>query len=56
MFGFLLLREQRRIELEAALARKTEILEADLKSIRNGKEPDLVLRPNDVITVPRKLF
>ena len=35
---------------------KTEILEADLKSIRNGKETDLVLRPNDVITVPRKLF
>jgi polysaccharide export outer membrane protein len=35
---------------------KTAILEADLKSIRNGKEPDLVLRPNDVITVPRKLF
>ena len=35
---------------------KTEILEADLKEIRNGKEPDLVLRPNDVITVSRKLF
>lgn len=35
---------------------KTEILEADLKSIRNGKEPDLVLQPNDVITVARKLF
>jgi polysaccharide biosynthesis/export protein len=35
---------------------KTEILEVDLKSIRNGKQPDLVLRPNDVITVPRKLF
>jgi polysaccharide export outer membrane protein len=35
---------------------KTEILEADLKAIRNGKEPDLVLRPNDVITVPRKVF
>jgi polysaccharide export outer membrane protein len=35
---------------------KTEILEADLKAIRNGKETDLLLRPNDVITVPRKLF
>jgi len=35
---------------------KTEILEVDLKAIRNGKETDLVLRPNDVITVPRKLF
>jgi polysaccharide export outer membrane protein len=35
---------------------KTEILEADLKAIRNGKSPDLVLRHNDVITVPRKLF
>jgi len=35
---------------------KTEILEVDLKAIRNGKVTDLVLRPNDVITVPRKLF
>ncbi len=35
---------------------KTEILEVDLKAIRNGKETDLLLRPNDVITVPRKLF
>jgi len=34
----------------------TTILEADLKDIRNGKQPDLVLRPNDVVTVPRKLF
>jgi polysaccharide export outer membrane protein len=32
---------------------KTEILEVDLKAIRNGKETDLVLRANDVITVPR---
>jgi hypothetical protein len=35
---------------------KTEILDADLKDIRNGKEPDLLLRPNDVITISRKLF
>lgn len=43
----------RRVDPETG---KTEILETDLKAIRNGKEPDLVLRPNDVITVPRKLF
>ena len=36
VFGFLLLREQRRIELEAALARKTEILEATLSTIPDG--------------------
>ena len=43
----------RRVDAETG---KTEILEADLKAIRNGKDPDLVLRSNDVITVPRKLF
>jgi polysaccharide biosynthesis/export protein len=43
----------RRIDPESG---ETKILDADLKSIRNGKDTDLVLRPNDVITVPRKLF
>jgi signal transduction histidine kinase/CheY-like chemotaxis protein/HPt (histidine-containing phosphotransfer) domain-containing protein len=36
IFGFLLLREQRRIELDAALGRKTEILEATLSTIPDG--------------------
>jgi polysaccharide export outer membrane protein len=39
-----------------AASGETKILDADLKSIRNGKDPDFVLLPNDVITVPRKLF
>jgi signal transduction histidine kinase/CheY-like chemotaxis protein/HPt (histidine-containing phosphotransfer) domain-containing protein len=36
IFGFLLLRELRRIELEAAVANKTEILEATLSTIPDG--------------------
>jgi signal transduction histidine kinase/CheY-like chemotaxis protein/HPt (histidine-containing phosphotransfer) domain-containing protein len=36
IFGFLLLRERRRIELEAAIAHKTEILEATLSTIPDG--------------------
>jgi signal transduction histidine kinase/CheY-like chemotaxis protein len=36
IFGFLLLRELRRIELDAAIARKTEILEATLTTIPDG--------------------
>jgi len=36
IFGFLLLRELRRIELEAALARKTDVLEATLSTIPDG--------------------
>jgi polysaccharide biosynthesis/export protein len=43
----------RRVDPETG---KIELLDADLKAIRNGKQPDLVLRPNDIITVPRKLF
>jgi polysaccharide export outer membrane protein len=35
---------------------KTQILEVDLKAVRNGKEPDLQLLPNDAVTVPRRLF
>jgi polysaccharide export outer membrane protein len=35
---------------------KTQILEVDLKAVRNGKEPDVQLLPNDAITVPRRLF
>jgi polysaccharide export outer membrane protein len=33
-----------------------EILEVDLKAVRAGKEPDLALLPNDVVSVPRRLF
>lgn len=36
LFGFLMLRELRRIELEAALGRKTDILEATLSTIPDG--------------------
>ena len=36
ILGLLMLREQRRIELEAVLARKTEILEATLSTIPDG--------------------
>lgn len=35
---------------------KTEILEVDLKAIRNGKKPDVLVRPNDVVSVPRRRF
>jgi polysaccharide export outer membrane protein len=35
---------------------KAEISEVDLKDIRKGKKPDVVLHPNDVITVPRRRF
>jgi polysaccharide export outer membrane protein len=34
----------------------TEILKVDLKSVRNGKEPDPRLEANDVVTVERGLF
>jgi polysaccharide export outer membrane protein len=35
---------------------KTQILEVDLKAIRNGKKPDLPLLSNDVISVSRRLL
>jgi polysaccharide export outer membrane protein len=35
---------------------QVKILEVDLKAIRKGKQPDLALRPNDVISVPRRIF
>jgi polysaccharide export outer membrane protein len=35
---------------------KTEVLEVDLKSVRKGKQKDLALLPNDVVTVPRRFF
>ena len=35
---------------------KTTIIEVDLKDVRKGKKPDLPLLPNDVVTVPRRIF
>ena len=35
---------------------KTTILEVDLKDVRKGQKPDLPLLPNDVVTVPRRIF
>jgi polysaccharide export outer membrane protein len=35
---------------------KTTIIEVDLKDVRKGKKPDPPLLPNDVVTVPRRIF
>jgi polysaccharide export outer membrane protein len=35
---------------------KSETKEHNLKAIRKGKKPDPKLQPNDIITVPRRLF
>jgi polysaccharide export outer membrane protein len=35
---------------------KTKIFEVNLKAVRSGKAADLVLLPNDVVSVPRKFF
>jgi polysaccharide biosynthesis/export protein len=35
---------------------RTEKLEVDLKAVREGKVQDVLLRPNDTITVPRRMF
>lgn len=35
---------------------KTSLMEVDLKRVRNGKQPDLRLQPNDVLSVPRRIF
>ena len=35
---------------------KVELLEFDLKDIRNGKKPDVALQPDDVIMVARRRF
>jgi polysaccharide biosynthesis/export protein len=34
----------------------TEIVKVDLKKVRDGKSPDLTLLPNDVVSIPRRLF
>jgi len=35
---------------------RTTIIQVDLKDVRKGKKPDLPLLPNDVVTVPRRIF
>jgi len=35
---------------------QVEILEVDIGEVRKGKQEDMVLRPQDVVTVPRKRF
>jgi polysaccharide export outer membrane protein len=35
---------------------KTQIIQVDLKAVRKGKQPDLPLLPNDVVSVARRLF
>jgi polysaccharide export outer membrane protein len=35
---------------------ETQILEVNLKDVRDGKEPDLELLPNDVVSASRKVF
>lgn len=37
-------------------SRKVTIVEVDLKDVRNGKKPDVPLQPNDVVSVPRRVF
>jgi polysaccharide export outer membrane protein len=43
----------RRVDPETG---QTRILDVDLKAVRKGKEPDLALLSNDVVSVPRRLF
>ena len=35
---------------------KPQVLEADLKAIRDGRAEDVVLQPDDIVTVPRRFF
>jgi hypothetical protein len=35
---------------------KVAVIEVNLKDVRNGKKPDVPLLPNDVISVPRRVF
>jgi polysaccharide export outer membrane protein len=32
------------------------VIKVDLDGVRDGKKPDLVLLPNDVVNVPRRFF
>ncbi len=42
------------VRLSAAGER--QVLDADLKAIRDGRAEDLVLHPDDIVTVPRRFF
>jgi polysaccharide biosynthesis/export protein len=42
--------------LDPAKSPTPEILKVDLKDVRKGKDPDVVLQANDVVTVGRRLF
>ena len=35
---------------------EVEMIKVDLDGVRDGKKPDLVLQPNDVVNVPRRFF
>ena len=35
---------------------KVTVIEVSLKDVRNGKKPDITLLPNDVVSVPRRVF
>lgn len=35
---------------------KVTLIEVSLKDVRNGKKPDVPLLPNDVVSVPRRVF
>ena len=35
---------------------KVTILKVDLKAVRNGNKPDVPLLPNDVVSIPRRVF
>jgi polysaccharide export outer membrane protein len=42
--------------VRTALSGERRVLEADLKEIRDGKAEDLVLQPDDIVTVARRFF
>jgi polysaccharide export outer membrane protein len=35
---------------------QTRIIEVDLKAVRKGKQEDPLLLPNDVVSIPRRVF
>lgn len=39
-----------------SVAGERQVVEADLKAIRDGRAEDLVLQPDDIVTVPRRFF
>jgi polysaccharide export outer membrane protein len=48
---------RRNVELlRAGADHRAERIIVNLKGIESGKEPDIMLRPNDIIIVPRRIF